>query len=69
MLGDISSADNKRKSLDGLCAIVLNQLKDELDSRSIYLFCGKRCEEEESPVELIEPEVISVTSKKPVKVK
>ncbi len=53
MLGDISFADNiyiitgytdMRKSLDGLCAIVLDQLKDEPDSRSIYLFCGKRCD-------------------------
>ena len=52
MLGDISSAVNiyvitgdtdMRKSIDGLCAIVLDQLKAEPDGRSIYLFCGKRC--------------------------
>ena len=52
MLGDISSAINvyvitgytdMRKSIDGLCAIVLDQLKTEPDERSIYLFCGKRC--------------------------
>ena len=53
MLGGISSAINiyvitgytdMRKSIDGLCAIVLNQLKTEPDGRSIYLFCGKRCD-------------------------
>ena len=53
MLGDISSAVNvyvitgytdMRKSIDGLCAIVLDQLKTEPDGRSIYLFCGKRCD-------------------------
>lgn len=53
MLGDISSAINiyvitgytdMRKSIDGLCAIVLDQLKTESDGRSIYLFCGKRCD-------------------------
>ena len=53
MLGDISSAVNvyvitgytdMRKSIDGLCAIVLEQLKTEPDERSIYLFCGKRCD-------------------------
>ncbi len=53
MLGDISSADNiyiitgytdMRKSIDGLCSIILNQLRSEPDGRSIYLFCGKRCD-------------------------
>ena len=33
-----------RKSIDGLCAIVLDQLNTEPDGRSIYLFCGKRCD-------------------------
>lgn len=33
-----------RKSIDGLCAIILDQLKVEPDGRSIYLFCGKRCD-------------------------
>lgn len=33
-----------RKSIDGLCAVVMQQLKTEPDSRSIYLFCGKRCD-------------------------
>ncbi len=31
-----------RKSIDGLCAIVMDQLKEESDSHSIYLFCDKR---------------------------
>lgn len=53
MLGDISGAANiyivtgyadMRKSIDGLCAIIKEQLKEEPDSRSIYLFCGKRCD-------------------------
>ena len=53
MPGDISSAINvyvitgytdMRKSIDGLCAIVLEQLKMEPDVCSIYLFCGKRCD-------------------------
>ena len=53
MLGDISSAVNiyvitgytdMRKSIDGLCAIILDQLETEPDGRSIYLFCGKRCD-------------------------
>ena len=53
MLGDISSAINvyvitgytdMRKSIDGLCAIVSDQLKTEPDGHSIYLFCGKRCD-------------------------
>lgn len=53
MLGDISAAvdiyiitgyTDMRKSIDGLCTIILNQLQTELDGRSIYLFCGKRCD-------------------------
>ena len=53
MLGDITIADNiyiitgytdMRKSIDGLCAVVMNQLNQEPDRRSIYLFCGKRCD-------------------------
>ena len=53
MLGDISIADNiyivtgytdMRKSIDGLCAIILNQMQTEPDSHAIYLFCGKRCD-------------------------
>ena len=53
MVGDISRATNiyivcgytdMRKSIDGLCAVVVEQLKIEVDSRSIYIFCGKRCD-------------------------
>ena len=53
MLGDISGAANiyiitgytdMRKSIDGLCAIVMNQWKEEPMGNSIYLFCGKRCD-------------------------
>lgn len=53
MLGDISIATNiyiitgytdMRKSIDGLCAIIINQLKEEPNGSSIYLFCGKRCD-------------------------
>lgn len=53
MLGDISSAINiyivtgytdMRKSIDGLCAIIKQQLKEDPDAHSIYLFCGKRCD-------------------------
>lgn len=51
MLGNISIADNiyivtgytdMRKAIDGLCAIILNQMQTEPDSHAIYLFCGKR---------------------------
>lgn len=53
MLGDISLATNiyivtgytdMRKSIDGLCAIVINQLKEEPNGSSLYMFCGKRCD-------------------------
>lgn len=53
MLGDISAAVNiyiitgytdMRKSIDGLCGVILNHLNKEPDGRSIYLFCGKRCD-------------------------
>lgn len=53
MIGDISLAANvyivtgytdMRKSIDGLCAIILDQLKREPDSRSVYMFCGRRCD-------------------------
>lgn len=53
MVGDISRAVNiyivcgytdMRKSIDGLCTVILEQLKVEVDSRSIYIFCGKRCD-------------------------
>ena len=54
MLGDISMVDeiyvvcgytDMRKSIDGLCAIIVDQLHFRPDSKSaIYLFCGKRCD-------------------------
>ena len=53
MLGDISGAANiyiitgytdMRKSIDGLCAIIMSQLQKEPGGNSIYLFCGKRCD-------------------------
>lgn len=53
MLGDITVAANiyivtgytdMRKSIDGLCTLIVNQLKCEPDKNSIYLFCGKRCD-------------------------
>ncbi len=49
MLGDISLATNiyivigytdMRKSIDGLCAIVVNQLKEEPNGSSLYMFWG-----------------------------
>ena len=47
VFGDISIADNiyivtgytdMRKSIDGLCAIILNQMQTEPDNHAIYLF-------------------------------
>ncbi len=52
MLGDITAADeiyivtgrtDMRKSIDGLCAIVEEQLHMDLRRSTLYLFCGKRC--------------------------
>lgn len=52
MIGDISLAANiyivtgytdMRKSIDGLSAIVVEQLKEEPNGHSIYLFCVNRC--------------------------
>ena len=51
MLGDISTLDkvyivcghtDMRKSIDGLCAIVEDQLKMDPESSSLFLFCGRR---------------------------
>ena len=48
MLGDITIANNiyiitgytdMRKSIDGLCSIIVQQLHNEPDKSSIYLFC------------------------------
>ena len=53
MIGDISVAANvyivcgrtdMRKSINGLCAIIQQQLHMEPDKNSIFLFCGKRCD-------------------------
>ena len=50
MLGDITAADelyiitgytDMRKSIDGLCAIVEDQLHMDLWKKALYLFCGK----------------------------
>ena len=53
MLGDITAADeiyivtgrtDMRKSIDGLCAIVEDQLHMDPKRSALYLFCGKRCD-------------------------
>ena len=51
MLGDISVLDkiyvvcgrtDMRKSIDGLCAIIQEELKMDPTGRSLFLFCGRR---------------------------
>ncbi len=51
MLGDISGLDkiyiicgrtDMRKSIDGLCSIVQDQLKMNPDASALFLFCGRR---------------------------
>lgn len=51
MLGDISVLDrvyivcgrtDMRKSIDGLCAIIKNELKMDPAGRNLFLFCGRR---------------------------
>lgn len=53
MLADISRAESTymitgytdmRKSIDGLCAIISDQLKMDPSSNALYLFCGRRCD-------------------------
>lgn len=53
MLGDITAADelyiitgytDMRKSIDGLYAIVEDQLHMDPRKKALYLFCGKRCD-------------------------
>ena len=53
MLGDITVADeidivtnytDMRKSIDGLCAIIENQLNMNPRCSALSLFCGKRCD-------------------------
>ena len=53
MIGDITNADkiyivcgytDMRKSIDGLCAIVQNELHLDPMSKNLFLFCGRRCD-------------------------
>lgn len=53
MIGDITVADDiyivcgytdMRKSIDGLCAVIQHTFNMNPRSRSLYLFCGKRCD-------------------------
>ena len=53
MLGDITTADeiyivcgytDMRKSIDGLCAVIQDQLKMDPRCSALYLFCGRRCD-------------------------
>ena len=51
MLADITRADtiyivtgytDMRKSIDGLCAIIRDQLQMDPEGRSLFLFCGRK---------------------------
>ena len=53
MIGDITAArsiyivcgyTDMRKSIDGLCAIVKDELQMDPATRSLFLFCGRRCD-------------------------
>lgn len=53
MIGDITAADeiyivcgytDMRKSIDGLCEIVKEQLHMDPCRHALYLFCGRRCD-------------------------
>ena len=44
MLGDICGRTDMRKSIDGLCAMIQDQLHMDPRRSAIYLFCGKRCD-------------------------
>ena len=53
MLGDISGLEkiyivcgytDMRKSIDGLCAVIEDQLKMDPSSSALFLFCGRRCD-------------------------
>ena len=53
MIGDITLASeiyivtgytDMRKSIDGLCAVVQNDLKMDPNRSALFLFCGKRCD-------------------------
>ena len=67
MLGDISIADkifivcgytDMRKSIDGLCSLIQDKLHLNPCDRSLYLFCGKRCDR----IKLLIYKRLSVTS-------
>ena len=51
MIGDITSADeiyivcgytDMRKSIDGLCAVIRDQMNLDPDGSALFLFCGRR---------------------------
>ena len=53
MLGDISRVENiylvcgytdLRKSIDGLCAVVEEVVKQDPRSNALFLFCGRQCD-------------------------
>lgn len=53
MIGDVTAAENifivcgytdMRKSIDGLAAVVEQNCKLDVFSKSLFLFCGKRCD-------------------------
>lgn len=59
MIGDITAAGelyivtgyiDMRKSIDGLCAIVEDQLHMDPRRSALYLFCGKRCDRVKPPI-------------------
>ncbi len=37
-----------RKSIDGLCAIVIEQLHMDPKRSALYLFCGRRCDKQKT---------------------
>lgn len=51
MLGDVSGLEkiyivcgytDRRKSIDGLCTVIEDQLKMDPSSSALFLFCGRR---------------------------
>lgn len=53
MIGDITIANHiyivtgytdMRRSIDGLIAVIVDQLHLEPDTTSLFLFCGRRCD-------------------------
>ena len=60
MLGDISGLEkiyivcgytDMRKSIDGLCAVIEDQLKMDPSSSALFLFCGKKTGQDQSLVQ------------------